>query len=136
MSSAALTISLPSMLNGAVLRLLQAGYYTQRGGFCRSRTGRAASLKSSVFNREVYILQNVVLTVEFINMLQFKFCSFSKLLFPVIPCGSTAHALRQICVAKDIRQCVYQEYDGEHDDCHAVRSLRRVTVLILECQIR
>ena len=78
-------------VNGAVLRLLQAGYYTQRGGFAAA--GRAEQRhKVTVFNREVYILQNVVLTVEFINMLQFNFAHFPNSFFPVIPCGSTAHA--------------------------------------------
>lgn len=49
---------------------------------------------------------------------------------------SAGHALGQVCVSKDICQCVYQEHDGEHHDGHAVRSLRAVLVLVLERQIR
>ena len=48
---------------------------------------------------------------------------------------SAGHALGQVSVSKDIRQCIHQEHDGEHHDRHAVRCLGAVLVLILERQI-
>ena len=54
--------------DGAVLRLLQTGYNTQRGGFAAAgRTEQRHEV--AVLDGEVNVLQDVVFAIVFINML-------------------------------------------------------------------